>query len=415
LQSAARPRAAPPPRQPLTPCAHCGAGMMGAGIAYATATAGIAVVLIDATQEGADKGKAYVHKLLSKQVEKGRMAQAAADAVLERILPTTDYAQLKGCELVIEAVFEDRAIKAEVTRKTEAVISAEAIFASNTSTLPITGLGEASNRPANFIGLHFFSPAERMPLVEIIVGRQTSPETLARSMDFVRVIAKTPIVVNDSRGFYTSRVFGTYISEGMALLREGVAPALIDKAGLIAGMPVGPLALTDEVSLELVYKVAKQTRADLGDAYPEPPSAPVVKLMIEQFGRMGRKVGKGFYDYPAEGGKRLWPGLAEHFPPRAEQPGVEEIVERLILIQSVESARCLAEKVLNRPQDADVGAILGWGYPPFRGGPIACIHTLGIVPFVTACERLAARCGPRFSPPAFLKEMAAKGESFYKY
>lgn len=391
-----------------------GAGMMGAGIAYATATAGIEVVLLDATQEGADKGKTYTHKLLAKQVDKGRMPQTAADAVLARILPTTDYAQLKDCQLVIEAVFEDRAIKAEVTGKAEAVIAAEAIFASNTSTLPITGLSEASSRPANFIGLHFFSPAERMPLVEIIVGARTSAATLARSMDFVKAIAKTPIVVNDSRGFYTSRVFSTYITEGMTLLGEGVAPALIDKAGLIAGMPLGPLALTDEVSLELAYKVAKQTRADLGDAYVEPPSARVVKLLVEQFGRLGKKVGKGFYDYPAEGGKRLWPGLAEHFPPRAEQPGVEEIVERLILIQSVETARCLAEKVLNRPQDADVGAILGWGYPPFRGGPIGWIHTLGITRFWEACERLAAQCGPRFAPPYFLKEMAAKGESFYK-
>ena len=402
------------PTQAYTRVGMLGAGMMGAGIAYATASAGIEVVLLDATQEGADKGKGYAQKLLSRQVDKGRMSQAAADAVLARILATTDYAQLKGCQLVIEAVFEDRAIKAEVTRKTEAVIAADAIFASNTSTLPITGLAEGSSRPANFIGLHFFSPAERMPLVEIIVGRQTSMETLARSMDFVKAIAKTPIVVNDSRGFYTSRVFGTYISEGMALLGEGVAPALIDKAGLIAGMPVGPLALTDEVSLDLVYKVAKQTRADLGSAYAEPPSAAVVKLMVEHFGRLGRKVGKGFYDYPAEGGKHLWPGLAEYFPPRAEQPGVEEIVERLILIQSVETARCLAEKVLNRPQDADVGAILGWGYPPFRGGPIGWIHTLGIGPFVTACERLAAQCGPRFSPPPLVKEMAAKGESFYR-
>jgi len=402
------------PTQAYKKIGMLGAGMMGAGIAHATAMAGIKVVLVDATDEGADKGRAYAQMLLSRQVVKGRMTQVAADAVLGRILPTADYAQLKDCELVIEAVFEDRALKAEVTRKTEAVVAADVIFASNTSTLPITGLAEASSRPANFIGLHFFSPAERMPLVEIIVGGQTSPETLARSMDFVRVIGKTPIVVNDSRGFYTSRVFGTYISEGMALLAEGVTPALIDKAGLIAGMPVGPLALTDEVSLELVYKVARQTRADIGTAYVETPSAPVVRLMVERLGRPGRKAGKGFYDYPADGAKRLWPGLAEHFPPRAEQPGVDEIVERLILIQSVETARCLAEKVLNRPIDADVGAILGWGYPPFRGGPIGWIHTLGIQRFLAACERLAAQCGPRFAPPPFLGEMAAKGENFYK-
>ncbi|TRZ69690.1 MAG: 3-hydroxyacyl-CoA dehydrogenase [Rhodocyclaceae bacterium] len=390
-----------------------GAGMMGAGIAHATAAAGIDVVLIDATREGAEKGKGYAQKLLTRQVERGRMQQGAADAVLARIRPTADYAQLKDCQLVIEAVFEDRSLKAEVTRNTEAVIAADAIFASNTSTLPITGLAGASSRPANFIGLHFFSPAERMPLVEIIVGRQTSPETLARSMDFVKAIAKTPIVVNDSRGFYTSRVFGTYISEGMAMLGEGVAPALIDRAGLIAGMPVGPLALTDEVSLDLVFKVAKQTQSDLGAAYLEPPSAPIVKLMVESLGRLGRKIGRGFYDYPAEGGKRLWPGLADHFPPRAEQPAVDKIVERLMLIQSVEAVRCLAEKVLQRPQDADVGAILGWGYPAFRGGPIGWIHTLGIAEFVAACEILATQCGPRFTPPPLLKDMAANGERFY--
>ncbi len=405
------------PTQAYAKIGMLGAGMMGAGIAYATAMAGIEVALLDASQEAADKGRDYSHKLLARQVAKGHIAQVAADAVLARIKPTTDYAELQGCQLVIEAVFEDRVIKAEVTRKAEAALlenqAADAIFASNTSTLPITGLAEASGRPANFIGLHFFSPAERMPLVEIIAGRQTSQTTLARSMDFVKAIGKTPIVVNDSRGFYTSRVFGTYIAEGMALLREGVAPALIDKAGLISGMLVGPLALTDEVSIELAYKVAQQTRADLGDAYVEPPSAPVVTLMVEQLGRLGKKVGKGFYDYPVDAKKRLWPGLAEHFPLSAEQPGVEHVVERLILIQSLEAARCLAEKVLMHPQDADVGAILGWGYPPFRGGPIGWIHTLGIANFVADCERLAALHGPRFAPPQFLKDMASRGEAFY--
>ncbi|MCF8151339.1 MAG: enoyl-CoA hydratase/isomerase family protein [Burkholderiaceae bacterium] len=407
-----------------------GAGMMGAGIAMCTAQAGIAVVLLDTTQEAADKGKAYASKQWSKQVAKGRMTQEAMDALLARIHPTTDYADLAGCEMVIEAVFEKREIKAEVTKKAEAVISADAIFASNTSTLPITGLAQASVRPANFIGLHFFSPAEKMPLVEIIVGKATSDETLARSMDYVRAIGKTPIVVNDSRGFFTSRVFGTYVSEGMALLEEGVPPALIDKAGLIAGMPVGPLALADEVSIELIHKVTQQTRADLGEAYVERAADRVAAKMVAELGRLGRKSGGGFYDYPAGGPKHLWPGLAEHFPQKVGAgslcvPGIplrgqataivtlEQIVERLILAQSVEAVRCLEEHVLRAPIDADVGAILGWGYPPFRGGPIGWLHSLGLANALDALERLTKTHGARFAPPELLRNLAAKGESFY--
>jgi 3-hydroxyacyl-CoA dehydrogenase/enoyl-CoA hydratase/3-hydroxybutyryl-CoA epimerase len=277
------------------------------------------------------------------------MPQDGASAILARIQPTTDYPDLTGCELVVEAVFEDRALKADVTKKTEAVIGKDAIFASNTSTLPITGLAEASSRPANFIGLHFFSPAEKMPLVEIILGKQTSPATLARAMDFVRAIGKTPIVVNDARGFYTSRVFGTYLSEGMALLQEGVAPALIDNAGRLAGMPVGPLALADEVSIELVHKIAKQTKADLGDRYAPRAADQVAALMAEKLGRFGKKSGHGFYDYPAGAKKHLWAGLAEHFPVKAEQPSLEQVIERLILIQSIETVRCLDEGVLASP------------------------------------------------------------------
>ena len=308
-------RPADVPLQKYSKVGMLGAGMMGAGIAMCTAQAGVEVVLLDTTQEAAEKGKAYAAKQWGKQVARGRMTQDAVDALLARIKPTADYADLKGCELVIEAVFEKREIKAEVTKKAEAVIGGDAIFASNTSTLPITGLAEASARPANFIGLHFFSPAEKMPLVEIIVGKATSDATLARSMDYVRAIAKTPIVVNDSRGFYTSRVFGTYVSEGMALLEEGVPPALIDKAGLMAGMPVGPLALADEVSIELVHKIARQTRADLGAAYVERAADRVAAKMVAELGRLGRKSGAGFYDYPAEGPKHLWPGLGEHFKP----------------------------------------------------------------------------------------------------
>jgi 3-hydroxyacyl-CoA dehydrogenase/enoyl-CoA hydratase/3-hydroxybutyryl-CoA epimerase len=412
---ASRPAGVAP--QKYTKIGMLGAGMMGAGIAMSTATAGIDIVLLDTSVEAAEKGKAYAAKQWGKQVAKGRMAQEAMDGLLARIHPTADYADLKGCELVIEAVFEKREIKADVTRKTEAVIAADAIFASNTSTLPITGLAEASVRPANFIGLHFFSPAEKMPLVEIIVGKATSDATLARSMDLVRAIGKTPIVVNDSRGFYTSRVFGTYVSEGMALLEEGVPPALIDKAGLIAGMPVGPLALADEVSIELIYKVAQQTRADLGSAYVERAADRVASKMAADLGRLGRKSSAGFYDYPTDGQqhatKRLWPGLSEQFPVKAEQPALEEIIERLILVQSVETARCLEEKVLRAAIDADVGAILGWGYPPFRGGPIGWLHTLGPVQAVAALERLAAKCGPRFAPPQILRDMAAKAERFY--
>ena len=401
------------PQQKYTKIGMLGAGMMGAGIAMSTAVAGLDTVLLDTTQEAADKGKDYARKQWSKQVQRGRMTAEAMEVLLARIHPTASYADLAGCELVIEAVFEKREIKADVTKKTEGVIGTDAIFASNTSTLPITGLAEASVRPANFIGLHFFSPAEKMPLVEIIVGKVTSDATLARAMDYVRAIGKTPIVVNDSRGFYTSRVFGTYVSEGMALLEEGVTPALIDKAGLIAGMPVGPLALADEVSIELVHKIAQQTRGDLGKAYVERAADRVAAKMVADLGRLGRKSSAGFYDYPADGPKHLWPGLAEQFPVKAQQPSLEEIVERLILVQSVETVRCLEEKVLRAPIDADVGAILGWGYPPFRGGPVGWLHTLGPAQAVAALDRLAAQHGPRFAAPQLLRDMAARSERFY--
>jgi len=401
------------PTQKYAKIGMLGAGMMGAGIAHAAATAGIEVVLLDSTQEGAGKGKAYSAKLLEKRVAKSQLPQDGATAVLARIKPTTDYQDFAGCEMVIEAVFEDRALKAEVTKKTEAVIGKDAIFASNTSTLPITGLAEASSRPANFIGLHFFSPAEKMPLVEIILGKQTSPATLARAMDFVRAIGKTPIVVNDARGFYTSRVFGTYLSEGMALLQEGVAPALIDNAGRIAGMPVGPLALADEVSIELVHKIARQTKADLGDQYAPRAADQVAALMVDKLGRLGKKSGHGFYEYPADARKHLWPGLAEHFPARSEQPSLEAVIERLMLIQSIETVRCMEEGVLTSPADADVGAILGWGYPPFRGGPIGQIHTMGLAKFVAACDRLAEQCGERFRPTEGLRKKSAEGSQYF--
>jgi 3-hydroxyacyl-CoA dehydrogenase/enoyl-CoA hydratase/3-hydroxybutyryl-CoA epimerase len=286
-------------------------------------------------------------------------------------------------------------------------------LASNTSTLPISGLARASARPENFIGLHFFSPAERMPLVEIIRGERTSDATLAQAMDFVKTLGKTPVVVHDGRGFYTSRVLRAYLSEAVSLVEEGIAPETVENASLIAGMPIGPLALLDDVSLELMVKFAKQDKADLGPAYRESALDRVATLMVEKLDRPGRKSGKGFYDYPAGGKKRLWPGLADQFPLRREQPEVEDVVERLLLIQSVETARCMDEGVVRRPQDADIGAVLGWGYPSLRGGPIGWIHTMGIPEFVAACERLSAEVGPRFVPPAMLKAMAEKGEAFY--
>lgn len=390
-----------------------GAGMMGAGIAYVSAKAGLDVVLIDTGEEAAARGKDYSRKLVDKQVQRGRLAREKADALLAKIVPTTDFARLDGAQLVIEAVFEDRAIKADVTCRSEAVLAPDALFASNTSTLPITGLAQASARPANFIGLHFFSPVDKMPLVEVIVGRDTSEATLARALDYVKTIGMTPIVVNDSRGFYTSRVFSTYVLEGLAMLAEGVAPALIENAGLLAGMPVGPLALTDEVSSELIHKITRQTRADLGDAYVARPGEDVAARMVE-LGRLGRKAGLGYYDYPASGGKKaLWPGLAQEFPLAAEQPDVAALIERLVTVQAVETVRCLEERVLTTARDADVGAILGWGFPAFRGGPASYIHGVGVDAFVATCDRLAARHGARFAAPALLREMAAQGRSFY--
>ncbi|QDO96090.1 3-hydroxyacyl-CoA dehydrogenase [Ferrovibrio terrae] len=403
------------PTQTYTRVGILGAGMMGAGIAWSASAAGLQVVLLDSTQESADKGKAYSAALLDKRIKSKRGTEADKEKQLGLIKATTSYDDLKGCELIIEAVFEDRNIKADVTRKAEAQIAADAIFASNTSTLPISGLAEASSRPANFIGLHFFSPVDKMPLVEIIRGKQTSDETLARAMDFVKKIRKTPIVVNDSRGFYTSRVFATYVTEGLTMLAEGVHPAIIENAGKMAGMPVGPLALADEVSMELMHRVRQQTRKDLGDAYKTDGSEPVLQAMVEKLGRIGKKAGKGFYEYPADGKKKLWGELSRHFPvkPEAEQPDVQDVVKRLVYIQSVETARCLEEKVVIDVRDADVGSIMGWGFPPFRGGTVSNIDTVGVQPFVTECDALAQKHGARFTPPKLLRDMAAGGKSFY--
>src|SRR5579859_3291817 len=318
-----------------------GSGMMGSGIAFVAAAAGIDVILLDTEIERAEKGKSYASRVLDKDVQRGRRTQQQADAILERIHPTTRYADLANCKIVVEAVFEDREIKADVTRKAEAVIAESAVFASNTSTLPISGLACASKRAEQFIGLHFFSPVDRMPLVEVILGRQTSPATLAGALDFVSQLKMVPIVVKDGRGFYTSRVFQTFIHEGMRMVEEGVLPALVENAARMAGMPVGPLAVTDEVTIELPMKIVREAEKALGALYVRPYAYNVMQRMLMELDRPGKRTGKGFYDYPESGRKRLWPGLALAFPPATTQPPLAEIRKRLLFIQALESARCL--------------------------------------------------------------------------
>jgi len=389
-----------------------GAGMMGAGIAYVSAKVGMEVVLLDMSQDGADKGKAYSENLCEKGVKRGKVTREKADELLARIKTTTDFADLEGCDLIIEAVFEDRTIKADVTAKAEAVMPKDAIFASNTSTLPITGLAEAFTRPEDFIGIHFFSPVDKMPLVEIILGEKTGDKAIAVALDYVGQIKKTPIVVNDSRGFYTSRCFGTYVMEGAAMLAEGVNPALIENGGKLAGMPVGPLAVGDEVSIELSHKVMTATRNDLGDKYMESPGDAYIEKMVE-LGRMGRKNGKGAYDYPEGGKKHLWAGLADHFPRADHQPDIAEVKTRFLYRQAVEAARCMEEGVLRDIPSGDVGAIFGWGFAPMTGGPMSFMDQIGLPDFVREADRLAQQYGERFAPPKLLRDMAAKGESFY--
>jgi 3-hydroxyacyl-CoA dehydrogenase / enoyl-CoA hydratase / 3-hydroxybutyryl-CoA epimerase len=402
-------------KMPTRKVAMLGAGMMGAGIAMVSAKAGIEVVLLDRDQASADKGKAYTADRLAKDVARGKTTQAKADEILARIHPTASYDDLKGCDLVIEAVFEDRAVKAETSQKTEAVLGADVIFGSNTSTLPITGLAEAWSKAENFIGIHFFSPVEKMPLVEIITGKKTGKAAIAKALDYVSQIKKTPIVVNDSRGFYTSRCFGTYVMEGYAMVGEGVTPALIDNIGKHIGMPVGPLAVGDEVSIDLSYKVKAQTIKDLGDAYKKTAADAVVERMYE-LGRYGRKTAKGFYVYPEDGTKKyLWPELAATFGHLADelQPSPQEVKDRLMYRQLVECGRCMEEGVLETPEDGDLGAIFGWGFAPHTGGPFSYMDALGLKNVVVTLDRLAQLYGERFNAPKLLRDMAASGQSFY--
>jgi 3-hydroxyacyl-CoA dehydrogenase/enoyl-CoA hydratase/3-hydroxybutyryl-CoA epimerase len=413
-KGARRPAQVPPTT--LKKVGVLGAGFMGAGIAYVTAQAGIDVVLIDRDQASAEKGKAYSQKLIDDQVKKGRASASDRDALLARIHPTADYAQLSSVDLVIEAVFEDRKVKAEAIARTEAVIGRNVVFGSNTSTLPITSLAAESKRPAEFVGVHFFSPVEKMMLVEIIKGKKTGEHALAVALDYVRAIRKTPIVVNDSRGFFTSRVVGTYIREGHLMLTEGVPAAMIENVGRMAGMPVGPLSLNDEVAVDLAWKILKATEADLGAKAIDERQKALLEEMVEKRGRYGRKNAKGFYDYPEKGPKRLWTGLADLQPTRLDPDSIDvaELKHRLLAIQALETARCFEEGVLTDVREADVGAILGFGYAPYTGGPLSWIDTMGARRFVELCKSLEKKHGSRFRPAKLLTEMAGKGETFYR-
>lgn len=406
---AARPEGFDP--NPVKKLGVLGAGMMGAGIAYVSAKSRIATVLKDVSDEGAEKGKDYSRKLLQKQIDKGFNSQEKADKLLKLIHPTGDPADLAGCDLVIEAVFEDSGLKAKVSQESEAVMPEGAVFASNTSTLPITGLAEASKNQDNFIGLHFFSPVDKMQLVEVIMGKNTSDYALAKSIDYIRQIKKVPIVVNDSRGFFTSRIFKTYVAEGLELLAGGVKPALIENAAKQAGMPIGPLAVADEVSLELMYNIRKQYEKD--GIHEDGALRNVINQMVEELDRKGKKDGKGFYEYPKDSKKRLWKGLGDYFPVSDTQPNVEEVKKRILHAQAVESVRCLEENVLRKPEDADIGSILGWGFPPYTGGVISYIDFVGVATFVEECDDFAARFGARFTPTDRLREMAHKVETFF--
>jgi 3-hydroxyacyl-CoA dehydrogenase / enoyl-CoA hydratase / 3-hydroxybutyryl-CoA epimerase len=392
-----------------------GAGFMGGAIAYVSALAGLNVVLIDRDPETAEKGKAHSHKLVTDQINRGRATTADRDALLARITATADFVALKDCDLVIEAVFEDRKIKEEVISRTQNVLGDEAIFGSNTSTLPITSLAAAFKDRARFIGIHFFSPVERMMLVEIIMGKETGDAALAMALDFVRTIRKTPIVVNDFRGFYASRVVGTYLREGHLMLTEGVPPALIENVARMAGMPVGPLSLTDEVAVDLAWKILKATEADLGAAAVDPKQKALLGEMVEKRSRFGRKNGKGFYDYPQNAPKRLWAGLAELQLNRLDVDDIDiaMLKRRLLGIQALESARCIEDRVVTDMREADVGSILGFGFAPFTGGTISYIDGMGVKNFVQTCNDLAKACGERFKPSKLLIDMANKGETFY--
>ena len=391
-----------------------GAGMMGAGIALVSAMAGIEVVLVDRDQESADKGRAYAEDYMDKGISRKKATPEKKETVLGLITATPDLQTLKGCDLIIEAVFEDIAVKAEITKKVEAIIPDTCVFASNTSTLPISDLAKASNSPDLFIGIHFFSPVEKMYLVEIIKGAQTGPVAVAKALDYVRQIRKTPIVVNDARFFYANRCIIPYGNEGARMITEGVAPSLIDSAARQLGFPVGPVQLTDETSVDLAAKIARATKAAMGNAYPASGADDLIFWMEEQ-GRLGRKSKAGFFDYD-EKGKRIgyWKGLHDKYPQSEVQPDLREVQDRLMFSQVLEAVRALEEGVLEDIREGDVGAILGWGFAPWSGGPFSWLDIIGAPYAVERCDQLVEKYGERFTCPDLLREMADKGETFYE-
>ncbi|EEE37633.1 3-hydroxyacyl-CoA dehydrogenase, C-terminal domain family [Rhodobacteraceae bacterium KLH11] len=390
-----------------------GAGMMGAGIALVSAQAGMEVVLVDRDQEAADKGKTYSETYMDKGIKRGKATAEKKEALLARITATPDLEYLKGCDLIIEAVFEDPGVKAEMTKKVEAIIPEDCIFASNTSTLPITDLAKASVRPEQFIGIHFFSPVEKMFLVEIIKGRETGDRAVAKALDYVRQIRKTPIVVNDARFFYANRCIIPYINEGLRMITEGVSPVLIDNAARQLGFPVGPIQLNDETSIDLGAKIARATKAAMGDAYPESPADDLI-FWMEAEGRLGRKANAGFFDYDDKGKRtQYWTGLQEKYPHADVQPDLVEVQERLMFAQVLEAVRALEEGVLEDIREGDVGAILGWGFAPWSGGPLSWLDIIGTPYAAERCDQLTEAYGERFTCPPLLREMAEKGQSFY--